>query len=50
MAGVGGEFGMAADPQIDVRDATAAHGFGNVRPRLPRPRDASGSLHVFAPP
>ncbi len=49
LASMGGRFGRAAERDIDVRDATAAHGLGNLRPTPPKPDDYSGRLYLFAP-
>ncbi|MFL5283475.1 MAG: PQQ-binding-like beta-propeller repeat protein [Rhodopila sp.] len=46
LAGAGG----AANPDIDVRDATAAHGAGNALRDLKPPRHPDGMLYVFALP
>ena len=49
LAGTGGRFGRTAERDIDMRDATAAHGLGNLRPPPPEPDDSSGRLYLFAP-
>jgi PQQ-dependent dehydrogenase (methanol/ethanol family) len=47
-AGTGGPAGRVAEKGIDVRDATAAHGYANVLRDLKQPADASGILYVFS--
>lgn len=48
VAGVGGAAGRAAQQGIDVRDATAAHGYANVLRDLKPADDPAGTLYVFA--
>jgi PQQ-dependent dehydrogenase (methanol/ethanol family) len=50
LSGIGGAAGEAADERIDIRDATAAHGYANAMHDLKPPADASGTLYVFALP
>jgi glucose dehydrogenase len=47
-AGTGGPAGRVAEKGIDVRDATAAHGYANALRDLKQPADASGTLYVFS--
>jgi PQQ-dependent dehydrogenase (methanol/ethanol family) len=49
-AGTGGPAGRLAENGIDLRDATAAHGYANVLRDLKQPADPSGMLYVFALP
>jgi lanthanide-dependent methanol dehydrogenase len=48
MAGVGGVAGRVARNDLDVRDATAAHGYANVLRDLPPPKEPGGRLYVFS--
>ncbi|WP_423276021.1 PQQ-binding-like beta-propeller repeat protein [Enterovirga sp. CN4-39] len=50
VAGRGGSVGPNAGLEVDVRDATAGRGFGNLLRGLPPPEDASGALYLFALP
>jgi alcohol dehydrogenase (cytochrome c) len=50
MAGIGGPIGRVAQNGIDLRDATAAHGFANALRDLPPPRSHGGTLYVFGLP
>lgn len=50
VAGVGGVAGRVAQSDVDVRDATAAHGFANALRDLKQPGDRGGTLYVFALP
>jgi PQQ-dependent dehydrogenase (methanol/ethanol family) len=50
MAGTGGAAGRVAENGIDLRDATAAHGYTNALHDLKQPADFSGTLYVFALP
>ena len=50
VAGRGGPVGPDAGLEVDVRDATAGRGFGNLLRGLPPPEDASGALYLFALP
>jgi PQQ-dependent dehydrogenase (methanol/ethanol family) len=50
VAGIGGPIGRAAQNGIDLRDATAAHGFANALHDLPMPRSHGGTLYVFGLP
>ncbi|MBV8915797.1 MAG: PQQ-binding-like beta-propeller repeat protein [Acetobacteraceae bacterium] len=49
LAGVGG-VGRVAWRGIDVRDATAAHGYANALRDLPQQTTPGGALHLFALP
>jgi lanthanide-dependent methanol dehydrogenase len=49
-AGTGGPAGRVAENGIDLRDATAAHGYANALRDLKQPADPSGTLYVFALP
>jgi PQQ-dependent dehydrogenase (methanol/ethanol family) len=50
VAGIGGPIGRVAQNGIDLRDATAAHGFANALRDLPNPRYRGGTLYVFELP
>jgi glucose dehydrogenase len=50
VAGLGSGGGAVGDEDIDTRDLTAANGFANALPDLPRPAEASGRLYVFSLP
>jgi PQQ-dependent dehydrogenase (methanol/ethanol family) len=50
VAGIGGPIGRVAQNGIDLRDATAAHGFANALQDLPQPRSHGGTLYVFGLP
>ena len=50
LSGLSGSFGAAAQPEIDVRDATAVHGMANALSDLPRSSDARSGVNVFALP
>jgi glucose dehydrogenase len=50
VAGIGGPIGRVAQNGIDIRDATAAHGFANALQDLPIPRSHGGTLYVFGLP
>jgi lanthanide-dependent methanol dehydrogenase len=47
VAGVGGVAGRVAQNDLDVRDATAAHGYANVLRDLRPPQEPGGRLYVF---
>jgi lanthanide-dependent methanol dehydrogenase len=47
LAGVGGVAGRVARNDLDVRDATAAHGYANALRDLKPPQDSGGRLYVF---
>jgi glucose dehydrogenase len=49
LAGVGGAAGAVAQPEIDIRDATAARGYANALRDL-KPDTAGGMLYVFGLP
>jgi PQQ-dependent dehydrogenase (methanol/ethanol family) len=49
-AGIGGPIGRVAQNGIDLRDATAAHGFANALRDLPLPQSHGGTLYVFGLP
>jgi alcohol dehydrogenase (cytochrome c) len=50
IAGPSGPAGSVAGDDIDTRDLTAAHGFANALPDLPRPSETGGKLYVFRLP
>jgi alcohol dehydrogenase (cytochrome c) len=50
VSGIGGPVGRVAQNGIDLRDATAAHGFANALRDLPMPQSHGGTLYVFALP
>jgi lanthanide-dependent methanol dehydrogenase len=50
VAGSSGGAGAVGEEDIDTRDLTAANGFANALPDLPRPAEASGRLYVFGLP
>jgi PQQ-dependent dehydrogenase (methanol/ethanol family) len=50
VAGLGGPIGRVAQNGIDLRDATAAHGFANALRDLPLPQSHGGTLYVFGLP
>lgn len=50
IGGRGGPAARAADPEIDIRDATAARGYANALHDLPLPADSRGALYLFALP
>jgi glucose dehydrogenase len=50
LAGIGGPMGRVGQNGIDLRDATAAHGFANALHDLPMPRSHGGTLYVFSVP
>ncbi|HEU0030069.1 MAG TPA: PQQ-dependent dehydrogenase, methanol/ethanol family [Kofleriaceae bacterium] len=50
LAGVGGWPGMLVSLGLDVRDQSAANGWGNALQDLPARTRKGGSLHVFALP
>ena len=50
VAGIGGPIGRVAQNGIDLRDATAAHGFANALRDLPLPQSRGGTLYVFGLP
>ena len=50
LAGVGGAAGAVAQNEIDIRDATAAHGYGNAIRDLKPPPVPDGMLYVFGLP
>jgi glucose dehydrogenase len=50
VAGLSSGAGAVGDEDIDMRDLTAANGFANALPDLPRPAEASGRLYVFGLP
>jgi PQQ-dependent dehydrogenase (methanol/ethanol family) len=47
VAGLSSGGGAVGDEDIDTRDLTAANGFANALPDLPRPAEASARLYVF---
>jgi PQQ-dependent dehydrogenase (methanol/ethanol family) len=49
-AATGGPAGRVAENGIDLRDATAAHGYANALRDLMQSADPSGMLYVFALP
>jgi alcohol dehydrogenase (cytochrome c) len=50
LCGIGGPIGRVGQNGIDLRDATAAHGFANALHDLPMPRRHGGMLYVFGLP
>jgi lanthanide-dependent methanol dehydrogenase len=50
LAGVGGAAGAVAQDEIDIRDATAAHGYGNAIRDLKPPPAPDGMLYAFGLP
>jgi hypothetical protein len=50
MAGLSSGAGGVGNEDIDTRDLTAANGFANALPDLPRPAEAAGRLYVFGLP
>jgi PQQ-dependent dehydrogenase (methanol/ethanol family) len=50
VAGRGGAVGPNAGLEVDLRDATAGRGFGNLLRGLPPAEDPNGTLYVFALP
>jgi glucose dehydrogenase len=50
VAGIGGPIGRVVQNGIDMRDATAAHGFANALRDLPLPQSHGGTLYVFGLP
>jgi PQQ-dependent dehydrogenase (methanol/ethanol family) len=50
VVGASGPFGLAQQAWIDRRDATAVRGLARIMADVPRPRDPSGALYVFALP
>ena len=49
LAGIGGAAGAVAQQDIDIRDATAAHGYANAIRDLP-PDSSDGMLYIFGLP
>lgn len=47
VAGRGAIPGASAGQEVDLRDATAARGFGNALRDLPAPAEPGGALYVF---
>jgi len=50
VAGLSSGGGAVGNEDIDTRDLTAANGFANALPDLPRPAEAAGRLYVFGLP
>jgi PQQ-dependent dehydrogenase (methanol/ethanol family) len=50
LTGVGGVAGETSRDRIDIRDATAAHGYAAALPDLKPPEDPGGGVYVFALP
>jgi PQQ-dependent dehydrogenase (methanol/ethanol family) len=50
LSGVGGWAGAVVSADLDVRDPTAATGFANALPDLPKHTTKGGTLYVFALP
>jgi PQQ-dependent dehydrogenase (methanol/ethanol family) len=50
LTGVGGVAGETSRDRIDIRDATAAHGYAAALPDLKPPEDSGGGIYVFALP
>jgi glucose dehydrogenase len=50
VAGLGSGGGAVGDPDVDMRDLTAANGFANALLDLPPPAETAGRLYVFRLP
>lgn len=50
LSGIGGWAGAVVAAQLDTRDATAGHGWGEVMSDLPSKTTQGGTLHVFSLP
>jgi alcohol dehydrogenase (cytochrome c) len=50
LSGVGGWAGAVVSHDLDVRDATAAHGYANAMKELPQYTNKGGALYVFCLP
>ena len=50
LSGVGGVAGETSRSRIDIRDATAAHGYAAAMADLKPPEDPGGGVYVFALP
>ena len=50
VSGRSGGAGAVGDDDVDSRDLTAASGYANALPDLPRPAEAAGRLQIFRLP
>ena len=50
VSGLSGGAGAVGDDDVDSRDLTAASGYANALPDLPRPAEAAGRLQIFRLP